>query len=76
MPSTWYAGVRQLGMSQLEASLISLTLFSVQSWRKFGLEVAAFQHYGIFTQAYGMLLLPVTGSVTSSSAQDLQLVFS
>lgn len=61
MPWSWFAGLRKLGMTRLEATLASLCVHSIHSWRKFGLELDAFQEYGIFTQAYGMTIFPLAG---------------
>lgn len=59
MPWTWLVGLRKLGMTRLEVTLVSLCVYSIHSWRKFGLELSAFQHYGLFTQAYGMAIFPL-----------------
>lgn len=61
MPWSWFAGLRKLGMTRLEATLAALCVHSIHSWRKFGLELDAFQEYGIFTQAYGMAIFPLAG---------------
>ena len=61
MPWTWFVGLRKLGMTRLEATLAALCVHSIHSWRKFGLELDAFQEYGIFTQAYGMAIFPLAG---------------
>ena len=61
MPWSWFAGLRKLGMTRLEATLAALFVHSIHSWRKFGLELDAFQEYGIFTQAYGMAIFPLAG---------------
>lgn len=63
MPWSWYAGLRKLGMTRLEATLAALCVHSIHSWRKFGLELDAFQEYGIFTQAYGMAIFPLAGEL-------------
>ena len=43
--------------------MAALCVYSIHSWRKFGLELDAFQEYGIFTQAYGMAVFPLTGNL-------------
>jgi len=63
MPWSWFAGLRKLGMTRLEATLAALCVHSIHSWRKFGLELDAFQEYGIFTQAYGMTIFPLAGDL-------------
>lgn len=62
MPLSWYFCCQQLGMTRLQSSLVTLCLFSLRSWVDFGLELSAFQTYGLYTQAYGMLLLPLAGN--------------
>lgn len=61
MPWFWFIGLRKLKMSRLEATVAALCMHSIHSWRKFGLELDAFQEYGIFTQAYGMAVFPLAG---------------
>lgn len=61
MPWTWFVGLRKLGLTRLESSLVSLCVYSISSWRKFGLELEAFQYYGLFTQTYGMAIFPMAG---------------
>ena len=61
MPWTWLIGLRKLGLTRLEATLVSLCVYSINSWRKFGLELEAFQYYGLFTQAHGMAIFPMAG---------------
>lgn len=63
MPWSWFIGLRKLNMTRLEASVAALCVYSIHSWRKFGLELDAFQEYGIFTQAYGMAVFPLTGNL-------------
>lgn len=65
MPWSWYIGLRKLKMTRLEATIAALGVHSIHSWRKFGLELDAFQEYGIFTQAYGMAVFPLAGIVLS-----------
>ena len=62
MPWFWFIGLRKLGMNRLEATMAALCVHSICSWRKFGLELDAFQEYGIFTQAYGMAIFPLAGN--------------
>ena len=50
-------------MTRLEATLAALFVHSIHSWRKFGLELEAFHKYGLFTQAYGMAILPLAGNL-------------
>jgi len=59
MPWFWFIGLRKLKMTRLEATVAALCVHSIHSWRKFGLELDAFQEYGIFTQAYGMAVFPL-----------------
>lgn len=61
MPWSWFVGLRKLRMTRLEATIAALCVHSIHSWRKFGLELDAFQEYGIFTQAYGMAIFPLAG---------------
>ena len=61
MPWAWLVGLRKLRMTRLEATLVTLCVHSIHSWRKFGLELDAFQYYGLFTQAYGMAIFPLAG---------------
>lgn len=61
MPWFWFIGLRKLKMTRLEATVAALCVHSIHSWRKFGLELDAFQEYGIFTQAYGMAVFPLAG---------------
>ena len=63
MPWSWFIGLRKLNMTRLEATVAALCVHSIHSWRKFGLELDAFQEYGIFTQAYGMAVFPLTGNL-------------
>ncbi|CAH3185178.1 unnamed protein product, partial [Porites lobata] len=63
MPWSWFIGLRKLRMTRLEATLAALFVHSIHSWRKFGLELEAFHEYGLFTQAYGMAILPLAGNL-------------
>ena len=66
MPWSWFIGLRKLRMTRLEATLAALFVHSIHSWRKFGLELEAFHKYGLFTQAYGMAILPLAGNLLIS----------
>ena len=66
MPWSWFIGLRKLRMTRLEATLAALFVHSIHSWRKFGLELEAFHEYGLFTQAYGMAILPLAGNLLIS----------
>ena len=66
MPWSWFIGLRKLRMTRLEATLAALFVHSIHSWRKFGLELEAFHDYGLFTQAYGMAILPLAGNLLIS----------
>lgn len=61
MPFSWYFGTQKIGMTRLQSSMVTLCLFSLHSWVDFGLELSAFRKYGLYTQAYGMITLPVAG---------------
>ncbi|XP_048588523.1 uncharacterized protein LOC116617869 isoform X2 [Nematostella vectensis] len=59
MPWTWFLGARRLGMTRLQSSLIAMLVFMLSSWASFGFELGAFRNYGLYSQAYGMALLPL-----------------
>lgn len=41
--------------------MVTLCLFSLRSWVDFGLELSAFSVYGLYTQVFGMFMLPLAG---------------
>jgi len=64
MPAAWYLGGRWLGMSRTAAIGLGLSIFVVDDFRSFGLGLSSALATGLYTQAWGALLLPLTlGSI-------------
>jgi len=59
MPVAWYAGARALGMDRLGALFLGLLLLVVNDFRAFGLGLSSGLANGLYTQAWGALLLPL-----------------
>jgi hypothetical protein len=60
MPLAWYVGGRWLGLDRLTALLFGLMSLSVSDFRSFGLGIASATGTGLYTQTWGMLLLPLS----------------
>jgi hypothetical protein len=59
VPATWFLGGRWLGLSRLQALAFGLLVTHISDWRDFGLGVESIAYKGLFTQSFGMVLLPL-----------------
>ena len=59
VPATWFVGGRWLGLSRIAALAFGLLVAHVSDWRDFGLGVESIAYKGLFTQSFGMVLLPL-----------------
>ncbi len=59
VPATWFVGGRWLGLSRIAALAFGLLVTHVSDWRDFGLGVESIAYKGLFTQSFGMVLLPL-----------------
>ena len=59
VPATWFLGGRWLGLSRIQALAFGLLVTHVSDWRDFGLGVESIAYKGLFTQSFGMVLLPL-----------------
>ena len=58
LPWTSYRGGRWLGFTRLQATIFALLSIGVSDWRH-GMSLDSLAHTGLYTQGYGMLLLPL-----------------
>ena len=59
VPATWFLGARWLGLSRSAALAFGLLVTHISDWRDFGLGVESIAYKGLFTQSFGMVLLPL-----------------
>lgn len=59
MPVAWYRGGRWFGRSRIEAIALGLLALAVRDAWSFGLGLASFSGTGLYSQLWGMVLLPL-----------------
>ncbi|KJE92979.1 hypothetical protein CAOG_03847 [Capsaspora owczarzaki ATCC 30864] len=59
VPWAWFVGARWLGLLPLESSVLAALSIGLASWRAFGLEFTSISAYGLYTQVYAAVLLPL-----------------
>eukprot|EP00794_Sanderia_malayensis_P011056 gene11056-12223_t len=64
IPFAFYKSSTLFRLKPVQGLSLCLLAFGIQSGRQFGMEISAFIGYGLLTQAFGMLLIPLTVSIT------------
>ncbi len=60
MPAAWYLGARWLGLDRTAALLFGLLTLAIRDVHDVGFGFTAATHGGLYTQIWGMFLLPLT----------------
>ena len=63
LPMTWYLGSRWLGMERSQALILGLITLTVRSEWHIGLTLTSSAYTGLYTQSWGLWLMPLTVGV-------------